>query len=114
MKLWHQPLCLWRQREWPLLVLAAGLLLAVWAPVPAPWQLAFRLALLYIMMVGWLWIDAVRTFDCDDPHLSARCRERLRSFDQHHTLWVPLHRRQRHHLASAGKPRERQTEGGAP
>lgn len=71
----------WRRRGIVVLTLAVVLLLAVWAPVPAQWQLIVRLALLaglYLALVVHIWRDAVRFLDCNDPHLSPYCQEHLR------------------------------------
>jgi hypothetical protein len=106
----------WGRRGAYLLVLAGGLLLVVWAPVPAAYQLAFRAVILgglYIAMVARLWREAVETLDCDDQHLSPYCQEQLRRYLEQHApvpRTVPLTPVQRRYLSSLSPHEERQEE----
>ena len=104
----------WGRRGAYLLVLAAGVLLVVWAPVPAAYQLAFRaviLGLLYVAMVARLWRDTTETLDCDDPHLSPYCQEQLRRYMEQHVptqRTAPLTPVQRRYLSSLSRRKDGQ------
>jgi hypothetical protein len=96
----------WRRRGAHLLALATLLGLAVWAPVPTPWQLSFRLALilvLYIALVARIWNDARQSFDPDDPQISSRCRQTVRRIPSPRTAaprTLPLTEVQRTYLST--------------
>ena len=99
-----------------LLVLAGGLILVIWAPVPVAYQLVFRAMILgglYIAMVARLWRDASKKLDCDDPHLSPYCQEHLRRYLEQQTptpRTVPLTPVQRRYLENLSQHTERQEE----
>jgi hypothetical protein len=112
----HQQPGSWHRRGLLLLALAALLLLAVWAPVPGPWQIVFRfglLAVLYAAMLTRIMIDAVRSSMRDT---SRRSRHRMAA-QQHEDLrraatprTVPLTPVQHHYLEAMAESQLRQAE----